>query len=141
MPQKPQKWAFLADPDTYGWDDLKAEGISVWDGIANKRAQNHLRTTRPGDLALIYHTAPDKAVVGIARVTSEPRPDPKAEGRVVVDVEPVKALAHAVGLAEMKADDLLRDMSFVRMPRVAVQRVTEEEWERVLELGGTRLKT
>jgi predicted RNA-binding protein with PUA-like domain len=140
MPNAIQKWAFLADPDAYGWTELVRDGTAVWDGIANARAQNHLRTTRPGDLALIYHTAPDKAIVGIARVTAEPRPDPNAEGRVVVDVEPVKPLARKLGLAELKADDVLRDMSFVRMPRVAVQRVSDEEWALVLKLSGTRLK-
>src|SRR5690606_4237034 len=132
-----QKWAFLADPDTYGWTELVRDGKAVWDGISNARAQNHLRTTRPGDLALIYHTAPDKAIVGIARVTTEPYPDPSADGRVVVDVEPLKALARPLSLAELKADEVLRDMSFVRMPRVAVQRVSDEEWQRVLKLSGT----
>ena len=140
MADKPGKWAFLADPDSYGWKELTAEGTAVWDGIRNARAQNHLRTTRTGDLALIYHTAPDKAIIGIARVRSDPYPDPAAEERVVVDVEPLKPLARPLGLAEMKADDVLRDMSFVRMPRVAVQRVTDEEWQRVLALSGTKLK-
>jgi predicted RNA-binding protein with PUA-like domain len=140
MPNKLQKWAFLADPETYGWTELKRDGATVWDGIANVRAQNHLRTVRPGDLALLYHTAPDKAIMGIVRVASEPRPDPNADGRVVVDVEPVRALARRLGLAELKADDVLRDMSFVRMPRVAVQRVSDDEWERVLALSGTKLK-
>jgi predicted RNA-binding protein with PUA-like domain len=140
MADKPAKWAFLADPETYGWTELTAQGRAVWDGIKNARAQNHLRTTRPGDLALIYHTAPDKAIVGIARITTEPYPDPGADGRVVVDVEPVQPLKRALGLAELKADDVLRAMSFVRMPRVAVQRVADEEWQRVLELSGTKLK-
>jgi predicted RNA-binding protein with PUA-like domain len=140
MPNDAQKWAFLADPDAYGWTELVRDGTAVWDGIANARAQNHLKTTRPGDLALIYHTAPDKAIVGIARVTAEVRPDPNAEGRVVVDIEPVQPLARKLALAELKADDTLRDMSFVRMPRVAVQRVSDEEWAQVLKLSGTKLK-
>jgi predicted RNA-binding protein with PUA-like domain len=140
MAETPGKWAFLADPDSYGWTELTKDGTAVWDGIKNARAQNHLRTTRPGDLALIYHTAPDKAIIGIARVKTEAYPDPGEEGRVVVDIEPVQPLARPLGLAEMKADDVLRSMSFVRMPRVAVQRVTDEEWQRVLSLSGTKLK-
>jgi predicted RNA-binding protein with PUA-like domain len=110
----------------------------VWDGIKNAVAQNNLRKTSKGDQALIYHTAPDKAIVGIAKVTGEARPDPKAEDRVVVDVKPVKKLKRALPLAELKADKTLSEMSFVKMPRVAVQAVTDKQWEKVLALSGTK---
>lgn len=132
-------WAFLADPEDFGWAELEKAGTAVWDGIKNARAQNYLRTATRGDRALIYHTAPDKAVVGIARVTSDPRPDPKAADRVVVDVEPLRKLKRPVPLAELKADTVLAGMSFVKMPRVAVQPITTEQWERLLEVSGTKL--
>src|SRR5687768_8590110 len=117
-------WVFLADPEDFGWTELEKDGKAVWDGIKNSRAQNYLRTTGPGDRVLIYHTAPDKAVIGVAKVTSEPREDPKAVERVVVEVEPVKPLKRALPLSELKADAVLAEMSFVKMPRVAVQPVT-----------------
>lgn len=131
-------WVFLADPEDFGWNELEKDGNAVWDGIKNARAQNNLKKTSKGDEVFIYHTAPDKAIVGIAKVTSETRPDPKAGQRVVVDVAPVKKLQRALPLAELKADKILSEMSFVRMPRVAVQLVTDQQWERVLELSGTR---
>jgi predicted RNA-binding protein with PUA-like domain len=131
------RWVFLADPEDFGWNELVAQGKSVWDGIRNARAQSNLRKSVPGDLALIYHTAPDKAIVGIARVTSAPRPDPADAARVVVDVVPHQPLARPLPLAELKADAVLSELSFVRMPRVAVQPVTAEQWRRVLELSGT----
>jgi len=130
-------WAFLADPESYGWADLLREGRAVWDGIANAAAQNNLRAARPGDEALIYETAPAKALRGIARVVTEPYADPGAPGRVVVDVEPVAPLARPLTLAELRADALLAGMKFVRMPRVAVQPVSEAEWARVLEASAT----
>jgi predicted RNA-binding protein with PUA-like domain len=131
-------WVFLADPEDFGWNELEQQGEAVWDGIKNARAQNNLRKTSKGDQVLIYHTAPDKAIIGIAKVTGEARPDPKAEARVVVDVKPVKKLKRALPLAELKADQTLSGMSFVKMPRVAVQAVTEQEWDRVLALSGTK---
>ena len=131
-------WVLLADPEDFGWTELEAKGEAVWDGIKNARAQNYLRKTEKGEQVFIYHTAPDKAIIGIAKITSEARPDPKAAERVVVDVKPVKKLKRPLPLAELKADNLLSGMSFVRMPRVAVQPVTDEEWARVLELSGTR---
>ena len=131
-------WVFLADPEDFGWNELDEQGTAVWDGIKNARAQNNLRKTESGDQVLIYHTAPDKAIIGIAKVTSEARPDPKAEDRVVVDVKAVKKLKRALPLAELKADDVLSEMSFVKMPRVAVQSVTDAQWKRVLELSGSK---
>src|SRR5690606_38974538 len=127
----PNTWAFLADPQDYGWAELEKAGTAMWDGIRNAQAQRNLRACRRGDLALIYHTAPDKCLVGIARVTGEHRPDPKAEDRIVVDIEPVRPLARPLPLAELKQDDVLGGMSFVRMPRVAVQPVTDAQLRRV----------
>jgi len=132
-------WAFLADPEDFGWNELERDGKAIWDGIKNARAQNYLRTAAKGDRALIYHTAPDKAVVGIAEVTSDPRPDSNAAERVVVEVRPLKKLKNAVSLAELKADPVLSGMSFVKMPRVAVQPVTTEQWKRLLDRADTKL--
>jgi predicted RNA-binding protein with PUA-like domain len=132
-------WVFLADPEDYGWNELEKAGSAAWDGVKNAVAQRNLRACEVGDVALIYHTAPDKALVGIAKVTGAHRPDPKAEERVVVDVAPLKKLARALPLAELKGDDVLSGMSFVKMTRVAVQRVTAEQLGRVLELSGTKL--
>lgn len=132
-------WVFLADPEDYGWNELEEAGSAVWDGVKNAQAQRHMRTCEDGDIALIYHTSPDKALVGIARVVGEYRPDPNAEDRVVVDLEPIKPLSRALPLSELKSDDVLCGMSFVRMPRVAVQRVTDEQLQRVLELSKTKL--
>lgn len=131
------RWVFLADPESYGWNELVREGRTAWDGIANAVAQRNLRACSKGDEVLIYHTSPDKAILGIARVDAGPRPDPADEKRVVVDVAPVRALERPLPLAELKADAVLKELGFVRMPRVAVQPVSDAQWERVLELSGT----
>jgi predicted RNA-binding protein with PUA-like domain len=135
---EPQKWVFLADPTDYGWLELVAAKSAVWDGVKNARAQSNMRKCRTGDLVLIYHTAPDKALVGIAKVTGEARPDPKRSELVVLEVAPVGPLKRPLPLAELKADDVLSTMSFVRMPRVAVWPVTEEQWKRVKSASGTK---
>jgi predicted RNA-binding protein with PUA-like domain len=129
-------WVFLADPEDYGWNDLEKAGSAVWDGVKNAQAQRNLRACEVGDNVLIYHTAPDKALVGLARVSGSHRPDPNAPDRVVVDIQPVQRLARPLPLAELKSDGILSGMSFVRMPRVAVQRVTDEQLRRIRELSG-----
>ena len=132
------RWVFLADPEAYGWTELLSDGRAVWDGIANRTAQRHLAACSKGDEVLIYHTAPDKALMGIARVVGAPRPDPDHEGRVVVDIEPVRPLGRPLPLAELKGDAQLATLVFVRMPRVAVHPVEDGHWRRVLALSGTR---
>lgn len=130
-------WVFLADPKAYGWSDLVQDGRAVWDGIANRTAQGRLRQVRRGDRVLLYHTAPDKALVGVARVANAPYPDPSHEDRVVVDLEPVTALARPLRLAEIRDDARLADAGFVRMPRVAVHEAPADLWEHVLTRTGT----
>ncbi|MGH7469536.1 MAG: EVE domain-containing protein [Longimicrobiales bacterium] len=129
------RWVLLADPETYGWPELMREGRAVWDGIKNARAQRNLKTFQVGDVALLYHTAPDKAIMGTVRVIRAAYPDPKNADLVVVDVEPLAAFQHPVPLSELRADPVLAEMSFVKMPRVAVQPVTAAQWERVLQKG------
>lgn len=131
------RWVFLADPDSFGWDELVRDGRAVWDGIRNRTAQNRLKETADGDRVLIYHTSPDKAIVGIARVRGGPYTDPSAGDRVVVDVEPVTTLRRRLPLDEIKGDEVLSGMGFVRMPRVAVHALDADEWDRVLELSDT----
>lgn len=48
-----------------------------------------MRSMKKGDQALIYHTGKEKAVVGTARVISDPYPDPDQENDrfLVVDIE------------------------------------------------------
>ena len=137
MKVDPQRWALLADPETYGWNELIRDKKAVWDGIKNSRAQANLQKCNVGDVALIYNTAPDKAIMGTARVSRAAYPDPNAPDRVVIDIEPIVALKEPLPMSELRADGVLAEMGFVKMPRVAVQPVTAKQWDRVMSLSGT----
>jgi len=133
----PQYWILKTEPDAYSWDDLVADGRAVWDGVRNNLALKHMRTMRRGDRVLIYHTGAVKALVGEARVTSAPYPDPKADDDrfVVFDLEPVRPLGRAVPLAEIKGDSALADLGLVRMGRLSVVPATAEHWQHLMRLG------
>lgn len=75
--------------------------------------------------------------MGIAKVVKEHYPDPTTDDAnwVVIDLKPVKALKNPVTLAKIKADKRLADMALVRLGRLSVQPVTENEWNIVLELA------
>jgi predicted RNA-binding protein with PUA-like domain len=130
------RWLFKEEPDHYSFADLRKEGRTVWDGVTNALARKHLRQVRKGDRVFFYHTGKVKAIVGEMRVVAGPRPDPQGDDKsVVVDVEPVRALARPVTLAEVKDDELLASWDLVRLGRLSVMPVTDEQWQRVEELS------
>ncbi len=57
----------------------------------------------------------------------------------VVDLEPVKALAREVTLAEMREIKALANMVLLRKSRLSVAPVTKNEFEAVLSAGKTML--
>ncbi len=130
-------WLLLADPQTYGFDGLVKDKKTVWDGISGSLAQKYLRSFTEGDKALIYHTAPDKAVVGSAKVVSAPYPDPKnSEGKaVVVDVEPGARFKTPVPLASLRENRKLRGMAFLKIQRIAVSPLSKEEYNEIVRMG------
>jgi predicted RNA-binding protein with PUA-like domain len=91
---------------------------------------------KTGDQAFLYHSMSDKAVVGIMRITREAQPDPKDSAWVSVRVEPVRALARPVTLADVKAEPRLAKMELIRQSRLSVAPVRDEEWNVVLEMAG-----
>jgi predicted RNA-binding protein with PUA-like domain len=133
----PGSWLLKTEPGTFGWSDLVRDGRAVWDGVRNPAALGHLRAMRPGDQAFVYHTGGEKAIVGICRVTSPPYPDPRATDPrlVVVDIEPVRALASPVSLATIKADPQFAGFALVRVPRLSVMPVTPAQWKAILALA------
>ncbi len=63
-------WLVKQEPSSYSWSDFVEEGKTSWTGVRNYTARNNLREMRKGDEVLFYHSGEEKAVVGIAKVTS-----------------------------------------------------------------------
>ena len=131
-------WVLKTEPTTYSFADLEREGRTRWDGVRNRQALKHIGNMRPGDQVLIYHSGKDKAVVGAARVTTEPYDDPEADeaGLVVVDIEAAGALPTPVPLAQIKAEEQFADMALVRQGRLSVVPATKAQWQRLRSMGG-----
>ena len=135
-------WLFKEEPTHYGFDELVKDGRTAWSGVKNPLAQKHLRSVKKGDRIFYYHTGDEKAVVGIAKALANAYPDPadKSGKLAVVDVAPVKKLARAVTLAEIKADPAFKEFPLVRISRLSVMPVTDEEWKRIVEISDRRLQ-
>jgi predicted RNA-binding protein with PUA-like domain len=126
-------WLFKEEPTHYSFDDLVRDGKTSWTGVRNPLAQKHLRSVRKGDRIFFYHTGKEKAVVGIARAIADAYPDPadKTGNLHAVDVAPVKKLTSPVTLAAVKADKFFASFALVRMSRLSVMPVRDEEWARI----------
>ena len=125
------------EPEHYSYDQLVKERKTVWAGVKNPLAQKHLRSIRKGDRVFYYHTGKEKAIFAIAAAAGDAYPDPKdATGKAfVVDVVPIKKLGRPVTLAEVKADRAFADFPLVRMSRLSVMPVTDDEWARIEKMS------
>ena len=130
------RWLLKTEPTTYSYADLERDQVTTWDGVKNPTALNNLRAMKNGDQALFYHTGDEKAIVGIARIVSNPYADPKLKDPklVVVDLAPVRKLKAPVPLSRVKADPRFLGFALVRVPRLSVLPVTQEQWEALLAL-------
>ncbi len=131
-------WIVKTEPSTYSYDDLAGQKTAVWDGVKNNLALKYLRQMQPGDRVLVYHTGDEKAVVGVAQVTSQAYPDPKQKDPklAVVDLKADGRLPRPVPLAEIKKDRAFADLGLVRIGRLSVMPASAEQFHRILKLGG-----
>ncbi len=133
-------WLAKSEPSTYSWDELVKEKQTCWSGVRNYAARLHLRSMKKGDEVFFYHSNEGTDIVGIAKVTKEFYQDPttRDERWVAVDLKPVKKLKHSVSLSQIKAEKKLTNMALVRLGRLSVQPVTDEEWEIVMKMAGEK---
>jgi len=134
-------WLVKSEPSTYGWSQLVKEKRTLWTGVRNFTARNHLAAMKKGDPVLFYHSGEGKEVVGIAQVTAEAQPDPTAkagESWVAVELAPTKALTAPVTLAAVKAEPTLREIPLVKLSRLSVMPMPKAAFDRILALGKTK---
>jgi predicted RNA-binding protein with PUA-like domain len=131
-------WLIKSEPEVYGWDQLVKDKQTRWDGIRNYAARNHLRSMKKGDQIFFYHSNKGTEIVGIATVSKEHYQDPSTTETawLAVDIKPMKKLKTPVSLDQIKKEKKLSQMALVRIGRLSVQPVTEEEWNLVMKMGG-----
>lgn len=146
-------WLIKSEPDAYSIDDLERDGVEMWDGIRNYQARNMMRDDmKVGDQVLFYHSSCDiPGVVGIARVASEPYPDPTQFDKksryfdarssrdnprwYLVDIAFVRKTGKNIALHQIKAEKSLADMILTRKGnRLSIMPVSKKHWNKVLSL-------
>ena len=130
-------WLVKSEPFKYSWEQFEKDGQTFWDGVRNYAARNFLKEMKKGDEVLFYHSNEGLEIVGVAKVVKEHYQDPTTEDDawVAVDLKPVKRLSKPVTLKQIKAEERLAEMALLRLSRLSVQPVREEEWAIIMELS------
>ncbi len=133
-------WLVKSEPFKYSWDQFLKDKKTIWDGVRNYAARNNMREMKKGDHVFFYHSNEGLAIVGIAEVTKEAYQDPTTDDTnwVVVELKPLKTIPNPVTLADLKADKGFENMDLVRLGRLSVGRVTDDEYEKIMKMGGVK---
>ena len=133
-------WLVKSEPFKYSWDQFQKDKKTYWHGVRNYAARNFLKAMKKGDQVFFYHSNEGLEIVGIAEVAKEFYQDPTTddEAWVVVDLKPKKKLKKTVTLQQIKQDKRLANMALVKLGRLSVTPVTDEEWAIIMELAETK---
>jgi predicted RNA-binding protein with PUA-like domain len=123
------RWLFKEEPGAYSFADLERDGQTNWEGISNPLALKNLRQVKPGDRILFYHTGKEKAIVGEMKAIAA------KDG--VVTVAPVRRLNRPIPLAELKAQTELASWELIRISRLSVMPVSDDQWRLIERLSRT----
>lgn len=130
-------WLMKTEPAKYSWDDLVKDGETVWDGVRNHRASNNMREMQVGEKAFLYHSVSDKEIVGVVEISRAGITDPTdPEGKwATVDIKPVRKLERPVTLKEIKAEATLEGIELVRLSRLSVAELSQDEFDKICEMA------
>ena len=133
-------WLVKSEPFKYSWDQFVKDGQTFWDGVRNYAARNNLQAMKKGDQVFFYHSNEGLEIVGIAKVVKEAYQDPTTdeEAWVVVDLKPVKKLKKPVCLKDIKEEKSLQNMDLLRLGRLSVGTVKDDEWKLILKMAGEK---
>ncbi len=143
-------WLIKSEPESYGIDHLKKDAKTAWTGVRNFQARNFMRNgMHRGDPILFYHSSCKiPGVYGLAKVASEPYPDPTQfeehsayfEPRATedapvwfcVDVAFVKKLPEPVTMTDIRANPALSKMMILQPgSRLSVTEVSKGQYEEI----------
>lgn len=124
------QYLLKTEPTVYSFADLAKEKETEWDGVSNPTAVKNLGDMQPGDRLIIYETGGVKSAVGTATVVSVSAKDPK---KPVVNIKAGKMLSKAITLAEIKRNKLFAASPLVKIGRLSVVPLTEEQYKALAE--------
>lgn len=116
---------FKTEPQAYSFDDFLRDNETIWDGVTNPAAVKNLRELKPGTKWIFYHTGDERTAVGTGTVLSVDASNPKIP---IVKVKAGKRLKNPKSLDQIKSEKLFKDSPLVKIGRLSVVPLTEEQW-------------
>jgi predicted RNA-binding protein with PUA-like domain len=130
-------WLIKSEPESFSLEDFRNEKVTVWYGVRNYTARNNLRTMQLDDIAIFYRSVKKPAAIALARVAKEHYQDPTTEETawLAVDFELIEEFKNEVPLSKIKEIPELQSMELLKLSRLSVQRVSNDEFEVICKLG------
>ena len=146
-------WLMKTEPDVFSIDDLKKNKTTLWEGVRNYQARNHLMSMHVGDQVLFYHSSAENiGIAGLAVINKAAIPDPaqfdkkseyydekatKEKPRwFCPEVKFVDKFKNLISLEQLKSDPKLAGMLVIKQGmRLSVQPVSAIEFEHIIKLA------
>jgi predicted RNA-binding protein with PUA-like domain len=116
---------FKSEPAVYSFDDFLRDKETTWDGVTNPTAVKHLREMKPATKWIFYHTGDERTAVGTGTVLTVDPSNPKVP---IVKVKVGKRLKTPKTLDQIKQAKLFANSPLVKIGRLSVVPLTEDEW-------------
>lgn len=123
-------YLFKSEPGAYSFDDFLRDKETIWDGVTAPAAVKNLRELKPGTKWIFYHTGDERTAVGTGTVVSVDATDPKVP---IVKVKAGKRLKNPKTLDQIKSEKLFKDSPLLKIGRLSVVPLTEEQWNWLME--------
>lgn len=129
-------WLVKFAPFRYSWQDILRNGKFEIYAVRNAQARNNLKVMKMGDEVLFYHSQKGNEIMGIMKVVEEAHQDKTTEDPkwVSVTFEPIENFAKPISLQEIKGTKGLENIGLVKQPRLAVMKLSKEEFETILKI-------
>jgi predicted RNA-binding protein with PUA-like domain len=116
---------FKTEPEAYSFDNFLHDRETIWDGVTNPAAVKNLRELKPGTKWIFYHTGDERIAVGTGSVLSVDASNPKVP---IVKVKAEKRLKNPKSLTQIKSEKLFKDSPLVKIGRLSVVPLTDDQW-------------
>ena len=130
-------WLVKFAPFRYSWQDVLRNGRFEIYSVRNAQARNNLKEMKLNDKVLFYHSQQGNCVMGIMKVTEEAHQDKTTDDPrwLSVTFEPIESFEKPISLQIIKETKGLENLGLIKQPRLAVMKLSENEFETLLLLN------
>ncbi|TAF77840.1 MAG: EVE domain-containing protein [Bacteroidetes bacterium] len=123
-------------PFRYSWQDVLRNGKFEIYSVRNFQARNYLKEMKLNDEVLFYHSQESNCIMGKMKVIEEAHQDKTTDDTrwVSVTFEPFESMYTPISLQKIKETKGLENIGLIKQPRLAVMKLSKEEYEILLSI-------